>query len=108
MRNKKTVKYPPALPAKRRRGIAGPGRPKGTLNKVTVEARAAAAQIIDDPIYRQTLLDRAQTGQLPPAIEVLMWHYAKGKPREQEPMPGTVRFVWGDPDEDEDEGSADD
>ena len=39
-----------------------------------------AASIVDDPIYRANLLARAQTGTLAPAIEQMLWHYAKGKP----------------------------
>ena len=56
------------------------GRPKGALSKVTLEARAACAAIVDDPDYRQKLTARAKAGTLPPGIEVMLWHYAKGKP----------------------------
>jgi len=59
------------------------GRIRGTPNKGTVEARQLCASIIDDPVYQERLTRRALAGELPPAIEALLWHYAKGKPREQ-------------------------
>jgi hypothetical protein len=58
------------------------GRQKGTPNKITVEARAAAALIVDDPAYREMLMKKARAGILQPAIESLMWHYSKGKPKD--------------------------
>ena len=59
------------------------GRVKGTPNKATAEAQQAAAAIVDDPQYRQQLKDRALKGELPPAIETMLWHYAHGKPPEE-------------------------
>lgn len=44
--------------------------------------REVAAQIIDDPIYRQTLLSRARAGTLHAAVETMLWHYRYGKPVE--------------------------
>jgi hypothetical protein len=58
------------------------GRQKGTPNKITVEARAAAALIVDDPIYRRTLARDMRARTVQPAIESLLWHYAKGKPKD--------------------------
>ena len=58
------------------------GRPRGAKSKVSVEAKAAAARIVDDPVYRENLLEAARAGTPAPAIEVLLWHYAKGKPTE--------------------------
>lgn len=58
------------------------GRPKGVPNKVTLEVREAAASIVDDPVYRANLASRARRGKLAPAIESMLWHYAKGKPKE--------------------------
>lgn len=59
------------------------GRKKGTPNKVTKEAREAASRIVDDPEYRENLLLRAKAGRLAPAVETMLWHYAKGKPVER-------------------------
>jgi hypothetical protein len=58
------------------------GRKKGTPNKATVEAKAACSAIVDDPVYRSNLLERARAGLLPPGVETMLWHYAKGKPKE--------------------------
>ena len=62
------------------------GRRLGTPNKVTLEAMEAAAEIVDDPIYRRNLLKRARAGDLPPALEMMLWAYAKGKPHQLEDL----------------------
>ena len=58
------------------------GRRKGTPNKVTAEARAVCAAILDDPTYRTNLTARARAGALAPAVETMLWHYAFGKPKD--------------------------
>ena len=58
------------------------GRRTGTPNKITVEAKAVCAAIVDDPTYRKKLIARAKAGELAPAIEAMLWHYAYGKPKE--------------------------
>ena len=63
------------------RGRKTGGRRKGTPNKVTAEARAVCAAILDDPTYRTNLTRRARAGTLAPAVEAMLWHYAFGKPR---------------------------
>jgi len=47
-----------------------------------LSARAFFRQFLASPEYRQGLLDRVRLGTLPPALEVLMYHYAYGKPTE--------------------------
>lgn len=59
------------------------GRQPGSLNKATVEAKAACAELIDDPEYRRSLGKRLRAGKLSPAVECLLWFYAKGKPKEE-------------------------
>ncbi len=73
------------------------GRKKGTPNKVTTAAREAAALIVDDPTYREKLLAAAQARELPPAVETMLWHYAKGKPKETFDHSGEFRLRWGTP-----------
>ena len=68
----------------------GPGRPKGVPNKVTVEAKAAAEALVDDPIYREQLTLDLQARKLAPAVEVMLWHYAKGKPKDVIEFDGRV------------------
>jgi len=58
------------------------GRTKGTPNKATADAKAACTAIVDDPAYRRNLASRARRGKLAPAMECMLWHYAKGKPTE--------------------------
>lgn len=60
-----------------RRG--GPGRPKGSENKRTVEGREFARLIITDEKYRKNLLKRAQTGKLHPSVENALWDRVHGK-----------------------------
>jgi hypothetical protein len=56
------------------------GRSKGTLNKATREARSFCASVVDDVVYQNRLRRRALAGTLSPALECMLWHYAKGKP----------------------------
>ncbi len=37
---------------------------------------------------------RART--LPPAVETMLWHYAKGKPKEQVEHSGRFELVWAE------------
>ncbi len=74
-------------------GQPGPGRKKGTPNKVTVEAQKACAAIVDDPAYREKLLAAARARDLAPGIEAMLWHYAKGKPKEQIEHSGSVNIA---------------
>ncbi len=71
------------------------GRRNGTSNKVTAEAKAVCAAIVDDPTYRKKLIARAKAGELAPAIEAMLWHYAYGKPKEQVEHAGGITLSWG-------------
>jgi uncharacterized protein YdeI (BOF family) len=66
------------------------GRQKGTPNRVTVEAREAAGALVDDPIYRRTLARDMRARTVQPAIESLLWHYAKGKPKDVVEITGSL------------------
>lgn len=59
------------------------GRRKGTPNKSTIDAETACAHLVDDPVYRARLAKRLRGGRLAPAVECMLWHYAKGKPVER-------------------------
>ena len=67
----------------------GPGRPKGTPNKTTTEVKLAAQALVDDPLYRKQLRRRMIGGTLAPAIEVMLWHYAKASRRTTRSSTGT-------------------
>ena len=60
----------------------GPGRPKGVPNKATIEAKGACSELVDEPEYRANLKKRLIAGKLAPAVECMLWLYAKGKPKE--------------------------
>ena len=47
--------------------------------RLTPRQRAA---LIDDPEYRRNLAERLNARKLAPALECMLWYYAKGKPRE--------------------------
>ena len=59
----------------------GPGRPRGSLNQRTLEAKALARGLLNDPTYRKNLQKRLLTGE-GGAMEPLLWAYAFGKPKE--------------------------
>jgi hypothetical protein len=59
------------------------GRRKGVPNRVTLEVRKAASALVEDGEYRAELLERLRAGTLPPAVEVMLWHYAYGRPVER-------------------------
>jgi hypothetical protein len=64
-----------------RRG--GPGRPKGVPNRATLEAKAVCNALVDDPDYQKRLKVRLIAGKLAPAVECMIWHYAKTKPTDK-------------------------
>jgi hypothetical protein len=66
-----------------------PGRIKGSLNTAMLEAKQFCASIVDDPVYQETLRDRAINGKLSPAIECLLWHYARSVPKQTVAVEGT-------------------
>lgn len=62
---------------------AGKGRPKGAINKATREIRAIARRLtIGDKVYMAALRKRLRSGKAAPAVEVLLHHYASGKPKD--------------------------
>ena len=55
------------------------GRRPGTLTRKTIEVRDICNALVDDPEYRESLRRRMIEGNAG-SMEVLVWHYAKGKP----------------------------
>ena len=60
----------------------GPGRPKGSLNQRTIEAKALARGLLNDPTYRQNLQADLKNRKVEASIEAMLWHYAYGRPKE--------------------------
>lgn len=55
------------------------GKRRGTVNRVTTEAREAASLIVDSADYRASLKARVINGTAP-HMEALLWAYAHGRP----------------------------
>lgn len=66
------------------------GRPKGVPNKATQEVKALCTRLVEDPVYLRNLQRRLRDGTLNGSVESMIWHYAKGKPKE------TVAIEGGD------------
>ena len=74
---------PPSITSFRRGNSAGRGRPKGSPNKVTAEVQRFARDIVEDPEYRENLRTAARNRKLHPQVEIMLWNYAYGKPKDE-------------------------
>jgi hypothetical protein len=70
------------------------GRTPGTQRRRTIEVRDVCNELIDDPDYRDALRRRLIAGTAG-GVEILMWHYAKGKPvdRVETGLPGAFTDI---------------
>lgn len=66
-----------------------PGRPPGQPNKATKEIKAASQKILSDAAYQMSLKKRLAAGKAP-HMEVLLHHYAFGKPKETVAHEGAI------------------
>lgn len=79
------------------KGVSGnpAGKPKGP-NKTTVEIRAVARALLEDPDYQAALKVRLALGTAGP-VEPLLYHYGYGKPKDTleltRPVPLVIDFV---------------
>ena len=64
------------------------GRQKGTPNKTTTELGHACRRLVQDKAYRDSFKTRLHAGELAPALEQMVWHYAYGKPLERHEIGG--------------------
>jgi hypothetical protein len=61
----------------------GAGRKVGSTPKDRTRLCSFYEDIVDHPTYKQKLKNRALAGELSPQVEVMLHHYARGKPVEQ-------------------------
>src|SRR5687767_4905891 len=73
------------------------GRTAGTLTRKTIEVRDICNRLVDDPEYRAALAKRLMAGTAG-SVEILIWHYAKGKPvdRVETGRPGAFAELTND------------
>lgn len=83
-------KPPPVWP----KGTRPPnsGRKKGVPNKISVEARTLASQLVNDVIYQAKLRDDFRRRRVHPTIEALIWSYHLGKPTQSIAVSGSMAF----------------
>lgn len=62
-------------------GPGGPGRKPGVPNKATQDIKEFSRAMLEDADYRERLKDRLAAGEAQP-IEIMLHHYAYGKPKE--------------------------
>lgn len=60
---------------------------------VSRETKLSCLEMIEDPIYRRKLLEDLRARKLRPAVECLLWYYAKGKPKEMVEHSGTLSLA---------------
>jgi hypothetical protein len=65
------------------------GRPKGVLNKATREIKDFARKFLESPDYVDGMKRRVIAGRAP-HVEVLLFHYGYGKPKETVALEGKI------------------
>jgi hypothetical protein len=80
-------KPPPRCPKGTR---FGKGRQKGVPNKISVEARTLASQLVSDVVYQARLRRDFRIRRVHPTIESLIWAYHLGKPAQPVTVSGSM------------------
>lgn len=65
-----------------------------TSSGATIEIRTLARYLLEHPRYQQSLRRRLLAGKAP-QVEVLLFHYAYGRPVERTPQNGAFTFDLG-------------
>ena len=77
------------MPANGKKNLRlGGGRSKGAGNVATPDIRERARQLVEDPVYCLSVKARILEGNVP--LEIMLHHYAYGKPRETVALEGGV------------------
>jgi hypothetical protein len=61
-------------------------------NKITVEARTLASQLVNDAAYQAKLREEFRRRRVHPTIEALIWTYHLGKPTQSIAVSGSMAF----------------
>jgi|TARA_R110000824_G_scaffold186284_7_gene367562 hypothetical protein len=77
------------MPANGTKNLKRSGRPKGVPNKASADVRIRARALVEDPVYVLGLKKRILDGKSVP-LEIMLHHYAYGKPRESVAVEGAV------------------
>ena len=68
------------------------GRQPGQPNRVTLDIKAFARTVIEDPGYQAKLQRRLRDGRAP-QLEVLLHYYAYGKPKQELIVDRQIRVI---------------
>lgn len=60
-------------------GVASPDRGETTTPTETLSAKAFCRAVLSSEEYRRSILQRITLGELPPALEMMIWDRAHGK-----------------------------
>ena len=71
-------------------GLPGPGRPRGVPNRHTAEMKARVAEFLSSGPYWDRVKVRIAAG-VAAGLEIELWHYAYGKPKETVKLEGEGR-----------------
>ena len=77
------------MPANGSRNLKRSGRPKGVPNRASTDVRVRARALVEDPVYVLGIKRRMLEGKSVP-LEIMLHHYAYGKPRESVAVEGEV------------------
>tara|TARA_R100001086_G_scaffold192604_5_gene109855 strand:+ start:1155 stop:1412 length:258 start_codon:yes stop_codon:yes gene_type:complete len=77
------------MPANGSKNLKRSGRPKGVPNKASADVRVRARALVEDPVYVLGIKRRMLEGKSVP-LEIMLHHYAYGKPRETVEVEGAV------------------
>src|SRR5262245_22462001 len=67
------------------------GRKKGVPNRATADMKTRARELLSRPEYLRKLKQRLIQGTCPAGVEILLYYYAYGRPKETVQMEGESR-----------------
>ena len=76
------------MPANGTKNLQRSGRAAGSQGLATPDIRERARQLVEDPVYCLSVKRRILEGNVP--LEIMLHHYAYGKPRETVALEGGV------------------